>query len=51
MFRIRIRYADVGAVMASRVWRGRRALGLSVRVWPACAAWPGRRAKKHILTV
>lgn len=32
MFRIRIRYADFGVVMASRVWRGRRALGLSVRV-------------------
>ena len=32
MFRIRIWYADFGVVMASRVWRGRRALGLSVRV-------------------
>ena len=52
MFRIRIWYADFGVVMASRVWRGRRALGLSVRV--ARLAGPGAapaRPAQHILTV
>lgn len=52
MFRIRIWYADFGVVMASRVWRGRRALGLSVRV--ARLAGPGAapaRPTQHILTV
>ena len=52
MFRIRIWYADFGVVMASRVWRGRRALGLSVLV--ARLAGPGAapaRPTQHILTV
>ena len=45
MFRIRIWYADFGVVMASRVWRGRRALGLSV--WPdGPARAPRRRARR-----
>jgi hypothetical protein len=54
MFRIRIWYADFGVVMASRVWRGRRALGLSVRVarlaGPGAApAWPGAAHSNFLL--